>query len=612
MSSQPRRALKNMASTVPHTLDPIPESSCTLSSQPGLPFPLDEINAALSSTIPCPPPSRPSTSPPTGERRACQPTTPDPNLSALPSGPFPRPPFKCNCIAPLFASHATTVLTSTLIRVLPARGKKKCHRPNDPPCLCPTPLPLLPPRMSPPLLPLMVSTPKTICSLSLPTPLPLPFEPNCLLLRTMFPMDSISFQKLASRSVANASTPPRVHLLPDPACLKQLSWSDSAHPDAFIKIMRAGWTKYFAIHLLTNERSRAALCVNPSYSKTVSFTDGRIKLKEAELDPSGKRNITYSDLREAATCFIKLIDQYLNSPHRHKIANLWYSHYEILFNRSDLQVHFPLYVLYDIRICLAYIRCLATFSPAAFHQAVWDEILEQHHISQISAMQSYVKNLQSLSFWTSEASGSTSSTTPAAPHLAPPIQTSSHTSAGSVALTPTNHVTAQSLPLLSLQRITKESGRALATSQFALPGTGQEAAKPPLASMLTSALAAGPANTMGNPTLRNYFFPIVTPLLWQQWDHMWCDADALHLFPDVPTGIRDGFCLGVSSTIASMFLPLNHNSSIQNSNFVQQNIAKELECGHYSPPLNINLFSRAFGHFCSSPLGVTFNPSCGF
>ncbi|EGN93398.1 hypothetical protein SERLA73DRAFT_78704 [Serpula lacrymans var. lacrymans S7.3] len=129
--------------------------------------------------------------------------------------------------------------------------------------------------------------------------------------------------------------------------------------------------------------------------------------------------------------------------------------------------------------------------------------------------------------------------------------------------------------------------------------------------MLTSALTAGPVNTMGNPILRNYFFPIVTPLLWQQWDHMLCDADALHLFPDVLTGIQDSFCLGFSSTITSTFSPMNHNSSIQNSTFVQQHIAKELKCGHYSPPLNFDLFSHVFGHFCSSLLRVTFNPTFG-
>ncbi|EGN93395.1 hypothetical protein SERLA73DRAFT_78702 [Serpula lacrymans var. lacrymans S7.3] len=83
MSPRTRRALKNMVSTVPQALDPIPKSARTLSSQPGLLFYLDKIDAAFLSSIPCPPPLRPSTPPPTGERPACQPTTPDPNFSAL-------------------------------------------------------------------------------------------------------------------------------------------------------------------------------------------------------------------------------------------------------------------------------------------------------------------------------------------------------------------------------------------------------------------------------------------------------------------------------------------------------------------------------------------------
>ncbi|KIK34823.1 hypothetical protein CY34DRAFT_97222 [Suillus luteus UH-Slu-Lm8-n1] len=74
-------------------------------------------------------------------------------------------------------------------------------------------------------------------------------------------------------------------------------------------------------------------------------------------------------------------------------------------------------------------------------------------------------------------------------------------------------------------------------------------------------------------------------------------------------GIRDGFRLGVSSSILSTFLPPNHKSALDNSDIINAHIDKEHTASIYSDPYDPALFEQLFGPFRSSPLGVVFNPN---
>lgn len=114
-----------------------------------------------------------------------------------------------------------------------------------------------------------------------------------------------------------------------------------------------------------------------------------------------------------------------------------------------------------------------------------------------------------------------------------------------------------------------------------------------------------------NPTLRSEFLPIVTPLRWDRWRDLLSAAGSLDRFPDVPVGLRDGFRLGVSSSISSTFSPPNHKSALDNSSFIDEQISTEIAAGRYSLPLSPSEFESRFGPYRTSPLGVTFHPTSG-
>ena len=114
-----------------------------------------------------------------------------------------------------------------------------------------------------------------------------------------------------------------------------------------------------------------------------------------------------------------------------------------------------------------------------------------------------------------------------------------------------------------------------------------------------------------NPTLRSKYLPIVTPLKWDRWQDLLSAAGSLIQFPDVPIGLRDGFRLGVSSSISTTFSPPNHKSALDNASFIDEQISTETGAGRYSRPFSPVEFESLFGPYRSSPLGVAFHPSTG-
>jgi len=59
--------------------------------------------------------------------------------------------------------------------------------------------------------------------------------------------------------------------------------------------------------------------------------------------------------------------------------------------------------------------------------------------------------------------------------------------------------------------------------------------------------------------------PIVTPLLWDKWEELLDAVGVLDVFWDVPLGLCNGFCLGVSSSISSTFSPPNNSSALEHA-----------------------------------------------
>jgi hypothetical protein len=113
---------------------------------------------------------------------------------------------------------------------------------------------------------------------------------------------------------------------------------------------------------------------------------------------------------------------------------------------------------------------------------------------------------------------------------------------------------------------------------------------------------------MPNHTPRLDLLSIVTPLLWDKWEELLDAAGVLDRFHDVPLGLRDGFHLGVSSSISVTFSPPNHNLALEHADFVNSQIEKELAAGRYSIGYNPAEFERLFSPYCMAPLGVVVTP----
>ena len=108
------------------------------------------------------------------------------------------------------------------------------------------------------------------------------------------------------------------------------------------------------------------------------------------------------------------------------------------------------------------------------------------------------------------------------------------------------------------------------------------------------------SNILANPTLRNQYFPIVTPLRPKRWEQHLKRAGILEEFSDVPIGIRDGWQLGYNEPLISTFTPPNHTSALQNPDIVRTYIAREIAAGHYSQAFHPSqMMTSLFGYYSS-------------
>lgn len=102
---------------------------------------------------------------------------------------------------------------------------------------------------------------------------------------------------------------------------------------------------------------------------------------------------------------------------------------------------------------------------------------------------------------------------------------------------------------------------------------------------------------------------IVTPLHADAWESTLRKFGLCHLFHDVPSGIRYGFALGVSSSLVSTYIPPNHRSALDAPDVIDAHITKELSLSRYAGPFNQTTLFNLVGHFRSAPLGVVSKPS---
>ena len=106
------------------------------------------------------------------------------------------------------------------------------------------------------------------------------------------------------------------------------------------------------------------------------------------------------------------------------------------------------------------------------------------------------------------------------------------------------------------------------------------------------------------------FLPIITPFRWQKWSELLAAAGTLSQFADVPEGIHFGWCIGVpdSYCLSSSYIPPNHNSALENLEFLLDYIDTEVRKHRYSGPFSPSHLENIIGPFHTSPLGVIPKP----
>ncbi|KAJ3559983.1 hypothetical protein NP233_g11129 [Leucocoprinus birnbaumii] len=104
--------------------------------------------------------------------------------------------------------------------------------------------------------------------------------------------------------------------------------------------------------------------------------------------------------------------------------------------------------------------------------------------------------------------------------------------------------------------------------------------------------------------LSDPFCPIVTPLNADAWEWELCALELYHLFPDIPSSLRDGFNMGVHSNLQATYTPPNHASATDNPSVIKAHINEELTAGRYTGPFSKSRLENIIGPFCSSLLGT--------
>jgi hypothetical protein len=151
-------------------------------------------------------------------------------------------------------------------------------------------------------------------------------------------------------------------------------------PPAVRKILEDGWTKYFSIALLTNDKCRAIQFVDHVPVNTVSLaSDRKFVVQTAGLSSAGESHMLIEQWREASLRLVRMCSRYLSigsgTPEEREVAaGQWAQHFEQIKDQVDFAKHFDLYLQYDIYIRQMWASRTAEFNPGVFHTGVYLEM----------------------------------------------------------------------------------------------------------------------------------------------------------------------------------------------------------------------------------------------
>ena len=191
--------------------------------------------------------------------------------------------------------------------------------------------------------------------------------------RTLLP----SFQLVSSASTSIHSIPTNLVLL---------NSHNLGLPSKVITIMKGNWATY----ILLNALSTTSLLSIASSSKDKTFqnlsvSDSRsLKLSAPKLNKRDEPLMSAHDWLHTHSCLILCICKFLPGP-ADQIVDMWAAHFDLVYNRVDFFLKFPLYLTYDIHLHKHYIYD-TSFDPSTWQSGVWDQIVEDMRTKGFSAV----------------------------------------------------------------------------------------------------------------------------------------------------------------------------------------------------------------------------------
>lgn len=153
--------------------------------------------------------------------------------------------------------------------------------------------------------------------------------------------------------------------------------NDIIEPPLIVKMLQRGWVNHPPLHLLTTTRCLASQFITATASNVLTLEDGKMHMSEAPVDATGEATMSLSDFIEAWPRFCSLIERYLPGPDSKGIADRFRAHFSFIVSRTDFTANFPLYLAYDIHIRQHFILHHEEFSPADWHQQIWEDIVRR-------------------------------------------------------------------------------------------------------------------------------------------------------------------------------------------------------------------------------------------
>ncbi|CAK5270747.1 unnamed protein product [Mycena citricolor] len=365
------------------------------------------------------------------------------------------------------------------------------------------------------------------------------------------------------------------------------------------------WAHHIPLHLLTDAFCRrygvGATTKDFDDNRTLDKASNTVLTIPKDIPFEPELRLSLAEWTQAWKRLMYLIERYVPQE-----LNLWQQHYFKIMHYHNRERVWPMLLAYDSRVRRASI--VEALDPSVWQTNIWEDVKIEFDAERLDldGVKSFSDSLaQGPSPGASEYMRSATACINPLPAQRPDASLVVARTTLHEAVLPDLLSTAS--PWSSGRTSPESRGRTDAATNSAMASTARLGAQWAVAATDSTTVAFAARNPV-HMALRNAhpcdFLPVVTPLLPDRWDRALMDAGVHDTFRDVPIGLRDGFNMGITSSISRTYTPKNHYSAVAQANTVTKYIQNELSNRHYTGPFSATRLEALIGPFRSSPLGT--------